>query len=184
MTSNTAPVPFIASTNSADSGNAAFRAFNRSTANDNAGNWISGNAFSTSTGNANIAGGVWLAIHIGEARPIQRYVTRARSNLTVTADAQTPRDWVFEGSNDGVEWDMLDTRVNQPQGRNSRALTYTLNSNVAYSNYRIRITRNHGNSAVTLGELELYDNSRVSIPNIPTANGLNQYVKATDIIFH
>ena len=86
----------------------------------------------------------------GETWAVTRYVLRTSQDAT----ERDPRDWRFEGSNDGVTWVTLDTRAGQtfPTLSNS----YSFENRQAFSSYRLFITRNQTNGLTQLAELELW----------------------------
>lgn len=65
------------------------------------------------------------------AYQVHPYSPRTRGN---------PQDWTFEGSNDNVNWDILDTKSNQEFSGDYVANTYTFDNTTAYRYYRINIT--------------------------------------------
>lgn len=52
----------------------------------------------------------------------------------------SPKTWSLEGSNDGVNWTTIDTRVNQPAWSSGEVRTYTLAAEATYSRYRVTVT--------------------------------------------
>jgi hypothetical protein len=74
-------------------------------------------------------------------------------------DARDPKNWEFQGSNDGgMSWDTLDTQVNQDFTARYQTKSYTTANSSAYKVYRLNITANNGDSKTQLAELELsYD---------------------------
>ena len=70
-----------------------------------------------------------------------------------------PKDWTLEGSQDGTNWTIIDTRVNQPQISNSTTYRdYGISNTVAYRFYKINITATGGRS-ILISEMELIANS-------------------------
>ncbi|VGO18383.1 discoidin domain-containing protein [Pontiella sulfatireligans] len=71
-------------------------------------------------------------------------------------DARDPKDWEFQGSNDGgMSWDTLDVRTNQDFTARFQTKTYPFSNSTAYKVYRLNITANNGNAYTQLAELEL-----------------------------
>lgn len=52
----------------------------------------------------------WLAVNFGVQKTVKAYTIRVFPN---TPD-HFPKSWTFEGSNDGITWTVLDTRLNVP----------------------------------------------------------------------
>jgi F5/8 type C domain len=108
MTSNTAPSPLVASASSEYSGQQAYKAFD-----DNTGtNW---------GGNANPPG--WLEIDLGSGNEI------APSSYHIVASSlgtRSPKDFTFEGSNDGTNWDVLSSPTAQTSWSAYEERTFTI----------------------------------------------------------
>ncbi|MGG1650397.1 discoidin domain-containing protein [Paenibacillus sp. NRS-1775] len=65
-----------------------------------------------------------------------------------------PNSWTFEGSNDGSNWTILDTQVNQTgwtvNGWGTSLLReYNIVNNNIYTSYRVNVTKNNGHDYVT-----------------------------------
>lgn len=69
-----------------------------------------------------------------------------------------PRNWVLEGSNDRVSWDILDTRTNDTQQNLGTWGYYTASASVEYRFLSIRSTGNDSSGApwLVIGEIEFY----------------------------
>ena len=95
----------------------------------------------------------WLRYDFGHAQTVQRY-TVVSSGDKIPRD---PKDWQFQGSDDGVSWTTLDTQSNQTFARRLELKAYTVDSSVAYRYYRLNITANNGDTTFTdLAEFGLY----------------------------
>lgn len=100
-------------------------------------------------------GGVtgWLQYDLGRTEVVQRY-TVANSFDKIERD---PKDWQFQGSNDGVSWTTLDTQSNQMFVWRYVMKTYEVANPAAYRYYRLNITANNGDGAfIALGEFGLF----------------------------
>jgi regulation of enolase protein 1 (concanavalin A-like superfamily) len=105
----------------------------------------------------------WLQYDFGagNAQTIKRY-TVTSANDVPTRD---PKDWQFQGSNDGSNWATLDTRGNQSFGNRFEAKTYAIASPAAYRYYRLNVTANGGDSSTQLSELGLFTDVGRTIPD-------------------
>jgi hypothetical protein len=56
------------------------------------------------------------------------------------APERDPKNWTIEGSNNGVDWTVLDTRINQSFGSRFLPVRYTFPNQVAYKFYRYYVT--------------------------------------------
>lgn len=114
-----------------------------------------------------------------------------------------PTAWTFEGSNDNVDWEVLDTRVSTGWSpREKRFFEFT--NATAYRYYRINITANKLGSYTSLAELEFAESreklATMSLTNkecgaFPTNNEWDKYIvnfpadkiqagKTLDDVFH
>jgi hypothetical protein len=137
MTSNTTPSgAAAASSENTGTNQQAFRAFDRNT----------GTSWSSSV--AQIA---WLSYNFPVGKIIKRY-----GFLTLTTAARNPKDWTFQGSNDGSTWTTLDTQTNFVSGL-STFYSFDISANTtSYTYYRINVTavQTAGN-VIVIAELEM-----------------------------
>lgn len=143
MGSNTAPSG-VASASSVSSGDySAWKAFDKSTAGIG---WIA----STRTG--------WLQYQFPTKRIIVRYgVTNPSSASTASYATRAPKDWEFLGSNDGANWDTLDTKTNQTNWGSAERREFTIMNSKSYLYYRINVTANNNAGDMAINELEMYE---------------------------
>jgi len=66
-----------------------------------------------------------------------------------------PKDWIFKGSNNGIDWTPLDTITNETAWGSSEKRTYQFTNSTAYLYYRLDISDNNGDSYLGVGELEM-----------------------------
>lgn len=66
-----------------------------------------------------------------------------------------PKNWTFEGSNDGTTWTILDTRTNITDWSAGK-LNFTNSTSALYSKYRINITASNG-GALGVMEMEMFE---------------------------
>jgi hypothetical protein len=98
--------------------------------------------------------GGWLRydLGVGSARVVERY-TVTSSNDRPPRD---PKDWQFQGSNDGSSWTTLDTQSNQAFTARYQLNAYAIASPASYRYYRLNISANNGDGSFTdLSELGL-----------------------------
>jgi hypothetical protein len=113
------------------------------------------NAFDRNSGTEWFYSGVmgWLRYDLGHTETVQRY-TVISANDKVGRD---PKDWQFQGSNDGTTWTTLDTQSGQAFPNRFQLKSYTVATPGAYRWYRLNITSNNGDTAFTdLAEIGLY----------------------------
>jgi hypothetical protein len=95
----------------------------------------------------------WLQYDLGHTETVQRYTVISSTDLV----PRDPKDWQFQGSNDGVTWTTLDTQAGQAFTDRTQLKSYTVATPGAYRWYRLNITSNNGDSTfTTLSEIGLY----------------------------
>lgn len=135
MTSNTTPSGFV-SASSSWSANNEFHAFTNSTS-----DWR------TQTGY--VAG--WIRYDFPRKICISKYTIVPGSTITAN-----PKLWTFEGSDDGINWTILDSKGNQTSW--SSSADYTIPNRVSFSKYRLNISENNGYSTHTnIRQLMMYE---------------------------
>lgn len=148
MTSNVTPSPYIVSCSSAYSDTyEGWKAFNGTTI-DGDDAWM--------TANGTVSG--WLSIDLNAPTIVNCYRLAARN--IAGGGSFCPRDWTFEGSNNNLNWDILDTRV-FVMFQDYETKTFAFQNNTPYRYYRINITSNWtGTDYISIGELTLYQTSQ------------------------
>ena len=141
MTSNTTPSPVSIATSSTQSGNLGWFAFDRNY------------ATATNFWQAGAATG-WISVDFGSgnATVIDAYTIFASS-----AQASNMRNWTFEGSNDNINWTVIQT-VTLPSAiaASSTYASGSIGNVTAYRYYRVNITLNGGGGVISTTEIELY----------------------------
>lgn len=134
----------------------AYRAFNS----------VSATSFVTINGSGGIG---YLGYEFVNHVKIGKYVIQVdTANSTTTSTA--PKDWTFEGSNDGVNWNELDTQVNQIWAVSEKNREYAIDIGKirAYTMYRLNWTDNNGYLYTTIQLLQLYEytlGKLITLPN-------------------
>ncbi|MBD8839516.1 hypothetical protein IFU39_17020 [Paenibacillus sp. CFBP 13594] len=100
----------------------------------------------------------WLAYEFPSEKLIVRYSFRGGGINSSTA----PKTWTFEGSNDGTNWTVLDTKLNQTIGGYTNEYFYDIPNNTKkFKKYRFNITAVQSSTAnaeiMTLSMYELYN---------------------------
>ena len=108
-----------------------------------------------------------LAIELPSAVLLTKYEIFNRTGYSSSDYKNLPKDWSFEGSNDGIIWSVLDSQTNQvtvagSEGEASKRSYSLSNNHSAFNHYRINVSANNGGSYLILGELKLYGTSPVN----------------------
>ena len=142
MTSDTAPSGVSSASSTS---HAAWKAFDDSL--------IAWNMWQTANGNPT----GWLQYQFTSAKTIQRYVIWACSN-NGSYLTRYPKDWTFKGSNNGSDWDTLDTQTNQTGWFQGDVRTYSFSNTTAYLYYRLDVSANNGDGGyLIVFELEMME---------------------------
>lgn len=99
----------------------------------------------------------YLSYRFIDKKVISQYsVTGLYQNPTFS-----PKDWTFEGSNDGVNWTVLDSQSNVTTWTSSSSVpstnAYAFNNNSPFYYYRINVTANGGGSTLGIQELQMME---------------------------
>ena len=70
-------------------------------------------------------------------------------------EAEDPRGWALKGSNDGVQWTLLDERSDERFRWRSQTRAFKVARPGSFSRYRIEMTGNGGAGSTSLAEVEL-----------------------------
>ena len=165
MTTNDAPSPNVVSASSALW--PVYGAFAHSVVWGVGGVWLSSNGQTTG----------WLKFDFGSGNThiVLKYTLSFYSGSSVT---RAPKSWTLQGSNNDVDWDVLDTQTNVIAWSSSEMRTYSFANSTAYRYYKLNITANQGDSDyVAVGELEL-----IAGETPPPLIDLNTEIKASEEI--
>lgn len=137
MTSDSAPSPNATSASSIfGAGYEAYRAFDKATA-----EWATN---STQTGT--------LTYDFGVSPPTW---APTGYELTSQTSARMAKDWTFEGSNNGTDWTVLDTRTSQTAWGTNETRQYTFSNIVNYRYYRLNVSANNGDAILEVDEMTI-----------------------------
>jgi len=137
------------------------------TPNDSAGNSSNAaNAFDQNPGSQWFYSGTsgWVQYDFGanNAQVVKRYTVSEADTIA----ARDPKDWQFQGSQDGSNWTTLDSESGQAFAYWYQQLTYNLSNTTAYRYYRLNVTANNGDSTfLHIGELGLWSDTGRTIPD-------------------
>lgn len=146
MTSNTTPAPYVVSASSIYNLSwSAWKAFNKSNV-DTYDRWAS----------ANNGLPAWLKLDFGEGN--EKIIVKYAITTILSSDtSQSPKSFTFEGSNDDINWTILDTRTNEINWSSGEKREYSFENNTPYRYYRVYITATNGANLTTIAELEMME---------------------------
>lgn len=96
----------------------------------------------------------WVQYDFGPSatRTITRYSVASAGDVP----ERDPRDWEFQGSNDGTNWTTLDTQSGQAFSTRFEMKTFKVARPGAYRTYRLNITANNGAKGTHVAEFGLF----------------------------
>ena len=106
----------------------------------------------------------WVQYDFGSGTPqtIKRYTLVSADDMP----DRDPKNWQFQGSNDGSTWTTLDTQSNQSFANRFKVNTYNIGNTTAYRYYQLNVTANNGNTtSLQLAELGLWSDQGRTIPD-------------------
>lgn len=122
--------------------------------------WAAGNA----SGKGTTSG--WIGFSFNEPKKVTKY-SISNWNPSITNASASPRDWTFQGSNDGSTWHTLDTRTGQSINI-GQTKSFEFNNENEFLMYRLNITRNNGHASVlNVSELQMFETLDVTPPEPP-----------------
>ncbi len=125
------------------------------------------NAFDQDNGSLWFHGGGttgWLQYDFGagNAQVIKRYTV----NSAPLIPERDPKNWQFQGSQDGSTWTTLDTQSNQTFTYRMQRNTYDIGNTTAYRFYRFNVTANNGHVDILhIGDIGLWSDAGRTIPD-------------------
>lgn len=145
MTSNSTPSPYVVSASSADPNYPAYLAFDgvNATVTDC---WVC----QSNSG--------WLKIDLGTQTAVGNY--EIEKGYRFAADA--PKEWTFEGSNNDVDWAILDTQTNQINWTNGEKRSYMIANPMSFRYYRVSVVTSENSPYLTIGALNLLEYGTVT----------------------
>ncbi|UJF34875.1 GH92 family glycosyl hydrolase [Paenibacillus hexagrammi] len=106
----------------------------------------------------------WAQFKFDQPRTIVKYALTSAND----AAGRDPKNWTLQGSNNGTDWTVLDTRTNQSFSGRFATNVYDFANTTAYLYYKLDITLNNGENIIQLAEVQLSDG--IELPPPPPAD--------------
>tara|TARA_R110000796_G_scaffold67449_6_gene154884 strand:- start:13774 stop:15666 length:1893 start_codon:yes stop_codon:yes gene_type:complete len=104
------------------------------------------------------------------------------NKYTITSGNDAPdrdmKTWELVGSNDGVNWDVLDTRTDQSWADRNQVKEFNFDNDTAYTTYRINVIANNGSSLIQISEWRLLRLELLNFDPIDVTGGATLIVSA------
>lgn len=121
-----------------------------SNANENASKMVDNNINSKFL-QPSFVGASWFQLAFNEPQLIGAYTITSANDA---ADRDL-KDWNLQGSDDGVNWTVLDTRTGETFANRFLSKRYDFDGTKAYKYYRLNVTNNNGSGVIQLAEWRL-----------------------------
>ncbi len=107
----------------------------------------------------------WIEFNFGEERKIEAYTLQTGKHENDSTYGM-PKDWKFQGSNNGSNWTVIDTRTNQTMWKNdNEKAIYKMPNSASYKYYRLYITNGNAQN-LRLHELEIIEKDKSRIMKV------------------
>lgn len=93
----------------------------------------------------------WVQLQQANSSVVTKYTLTSAND----ADSRDPKDWTFQGSNNGTTWTTLDTRTNEDFPSRFMKKEYSFSNTASFTFYRLQMTNNSG-TILQLAELEIF----------------------------
>ncbi|HCT77463.1 MAG TPA: alpha-mannosidase, partial [Micromonosporaceae bacterium] len=100
----------------------------------------------------------WVQVKLSSPIAVTKYAMTSANDVP----ERDPRNWTLQGSNDALNWTIVDTQTDQTFPDRGVTKEYPLTNTQAYLYYRLDVTTNGGAPIVQLAELEMAN------PDVPT----------------
>lgn len=101
----------------------------------------------------------WIMVDCGRDVSIGGYSITSRNVDVESSRTASPKSWTFEGSNDGVNWNIISVKTGQTEWSINEKRVYSIaEDNISSFRYhRLKFTNANGHSIVMIGEIELFE---------------------------
>ncbi len=161
MTTNAVPSPFAASANSEFGGMEAYHAFGIS------GSWT------TNLG----AIPAWLKIDRGAGNAVQP-TSYSLTGQGVGFTNRNPRNWTFDGSNNNVDWDVLDTRTGVTFAA-AETKEFSCTAATGYRYFRVSISAVDGGTYAAIQRCKIFSSASTKTHFPVLVSGVYSYLATT-----
>ena len=155
MTSNTTPSGVASASSEYSSSYEAWKAF----------------SFSATSWASTVADmpDVWLKYDFGSGvtKTVKCYIIQSHQSVPTC----NPKNWTFEGSNNGSDWTILDTQTNITAWDTAEFFSFPILNSTAYRYYRLNISANNGYAVTHVKNLQLLEYNVVGAVRDLSGNG-------------
>ncbi len=91
----------------------------------------------------------WIQYQVKHPKAIKMYTITSSDNVDYN-----PRDWILKASNDGINWNTLDTRSDEHFLWKFHTRSFSILDHQLYTYFRLEIKANNGGTKTSVGEIE------------------------------
>ncbi|GEM_PF-6529776 len=117
---------------------------------------------------------------------VGKYSIRSGTSPETSTINAMPKNWTFEGSNDGVKWEVLDTQTDQVWTAALSDKTYSISIPQSFKMYRLNwITNNGFRNYTNINELKMYQFSpgiMYELNSVSESNFVNYGIENEEVI--
>lgn len=120
----------------------------------------------------------WVKLKFPSNVIVNRYSVSDMPNYPT----RSPKNFSFEGSNDGVTWTTLDTRNSETNwGYGGETRFYSFNNSKPFLYYRLNVTANNGASLLAVGEIQMFSDPIDTTPPAEVNNIVTKGLSSTSV---
>jgi predicted alpha-1,2-mannosidase len=106
----------------------------------------------------------WIEMRLNKPEAVNKYEFTSANDYP----GRDPKDWTLYGSNDGTNWEALDTRNDESFDRRFQRHIYEFENDKKYTFYKFEITKNAGDPLTQLAEIEI--SNGIDVPPPPPSD--------------
>lgn len=97
-----------------------------------------------------VSSDAWISYHSVGGAVVNYYTITSGDDVP----GRDPKDWLFQGSQDGTNWTTLDERNNEDFTSRFQKRGFLFSNTTSYEYYRFYVLENHGDGSIQLQQLE------------------------------
>ncbi|KID57453.1 hypothetical protein JF50_09635 [Pseudoalteromonas luteoviolacea] len=113
----------------------------------------------------------WISYQFSQPQKVTSYSITSAND----APSRDPQDWQLQGSNDGINWVVLDTRYNQSFNDRYQTKQFTVANPQSFAFVKVDVSSTNGANILQIAEIEMFAEN-ITLPSslpISQSNSLN-----------
>jgi len=115
----------------------------------------------------------WVLVNACQKYVVSKYAITSAND----AAERDPQDWILSGSEDGINWTVIDSRSSEDFSNRYQRREFSFVNSQAYRYYRLDMTNNYG-AILQLAELEILGHATAS--SVLKSNGVDSAIDGTE----